>query len=75
MIYCSHRPWAYVELHPKIHLAASPEYGDTTCVGLFGSLAAHGTLKTKHFWKVDTPSYLLSGIVSILQTSLFVTKF
>ena len=48
MIYCSHRPWAYVELHPKIHLAASPEYGDTTCVGLFGSLAAYGAPKTKH---------------------------
>ena len=28
-------PWAYVELHPKIHSAASPEYGDTTCVRLF----------------------------------------
>ena len=24
-------PWTYVELHPKIHSAASPEYGDTTC--------------------------------------------
>ena len=41
-------PWLYVELHPKIHSAASPEYGDTTCLGLFGSLAAYGTPKTNY---------------------------
>ena len=35
-------------VHPKIHSAASPEYGDTTCVRLFGSLAAYGTPKSKH---------------------------
>ena len=33
-------PWAYVELHPKIH-SVSPEYGDTTCLELFVSLAEY----------------------------------
>lgn len=41
----------YAELHLKTHSAASPAYGDTTCMTLFRSLATYKAQKFMHTLK------------------------